>query len=373
VKGTAQKNHAGKGREAIIEIAAALELDAITYHDMWSDGQCLPGLAWNKSERLCEMNYFKTAVLLGVMTALFVGVGGLIGGQSGMMIAFIIALGMNFFSYWNADKMVLRMHGAHEVDEASAPEYYSIIRELTQNAGLPMPKVYIMENDQPNAFATGRNPEHAAVAATTGLLQMLSREEIAGVMAHELAHVQNRDILIMTITATIAGAIGMLAQFAMFFGGGRDANGERANPILMIALMILAPMAAGLVQMAISRSREYQADRRGAEICGHPMWLARALAKISGMAAHIPNEAAEAHPASAHMFIINPLSGRNMDNLFSTHPDTQNRINALVALAEEMGESGGLAQTEIKLRPWDPERDDPASSPRHDDKTGPWG
>ena len=315
------------------------------------------------------MNYFKTAILLGMMTALFAVVGFAIGGQTGMMIAFVIAVGMNFFSYWNADKMVLRMHGAHEVDARSAPEYYGLIEELAANADLPMPKVYIMENDQPNAFATGRNPQHAAVAATTGLLNMLTREEIAGVMAHELGHIKNRDILIMTLTATIAGAIGMLAQFGMFFGG-RGSDGERTNPIILIAMMFLAPMAAGLVQMAISRSREYQADRLGAQICGHPLWLANALKKISGMAAHIPNEAAEANPASAHMFIINPLTGQNMDNLFSTHPDTQNRIDALVALAEEMGRHGDvgdiMGETHIQLRPWDPERDDHGPS-------GPWG
>ena len=297
------------------------------------------------------------------------------GGQTGMLIAFVVAIGMNFFSYWNADKMVLKMHGAREVDEHSAPEYYNLIVELADNADLPMPKVYIMENDQPNAFATGRDPEHAAVAATTGLLNMLTREEIAGVMAHELGHVKNRDILIMTLTATIAGAIGMLTQFAMFFGG-RGSDGERANPIVLIAMMILAPMAAGLVQMAISRSREYQADKLGAQICGHPLWLASALKKISGMAEHIPNEAAEANPASAHMFIINPLSGRNMDNLFSTHPDTQNRINALVDMADEMGRHGDVSahmgETEIKLRPWDPARDDQTIDPTKGDN-GPWG
>ncbi len=316
------------------------------------------------------MNYFQTAVLLAAMTALFTGVGFVIGGQTGMLIAFVIAVGMNFFSYWNADKMVLRMHGAREVDEHSSSEYYDLIVQLADNADLPMPKVYIMENDQPNAFATGRNPEHAAVAATTGLLNMLTREEIAGVMAHELGHIKNRDILIMTLTATIAGAIGMLAQFGMFLGG-RDGEGNRTNPIVMIALMILAPMAAGLVQMAISRSREYQADKLGAQICGHPLWLANALGKISGMAAHIPNEAAEANPASAHMFIINPLSGRSMDNLFSTHPDTQNRINALIHMADEMGQradvSNHMVETKIQLRPWDTERDDEPNTPK-----GPW-
>lgn len=313
------------------------------------------------------MNYFKTAVLLGVMTALFVGIGYVIGGQGGMTIAFFAALAMNVFSYWNADKMVLRMHGAEEVDERSAPEYYGIVRELVQNAGLPMPKVYIMHNDQPNAFATGRDPQHAAVAATTGLLSMLTREEIAGVMAHELGHVKNRDILIMTVTATIAGAIGMLAQFGFLFGGSRD--DERPNPIVMIGLMILAPMAAGLVQMAISRSREYEADRLGAEICGHPLWLAAALKKIAGIAEHVPNETAEANPASAHMFIVNPLSGRSMDNLFSTHPDTKNRIDALVELADRMGPARGQGTMNVRVRPWDPAIDEADKGGGR----GPWG
>ena len=314
------------------------------------------------------MNYFKTAILLAAMTALFTGVGFVIGGQGGMMIAFVVAIGMNFFSYWNADKMVLKMHGAEQVDERSSPEYYRLIKELAGKAGLPMPKVYIMHNDQPNAFATGRNPEHAAVAATTGLLNMLTREELAGVMAHELAHVKNRDILTMTITATIAGAIGMLAQFGFLFGGNRD--GERTNPIIMIAMMILAPMAAGLVQMAISRSREYQADKLGAQICGHPLWLANALKKISGIAAHVPNETAEANPASAHMFIINPLSGQNMDNLFSTHPDTQNRINALIDLAEKMGKGSGRGEMRVEVRPWDEKRDNIVQDAGK--KKGPW-
>lgn len=278
------------------------------------------------------MNYMKTTILLAAMTGLFVGIGFMLGGTGGMLIAFGIAVAMNVFSYWNADKMVLRMHGAREVDERSAPEFYRMVEELSANAELPMPKVYIIEQAQPNAFATGRNPENAAVAATTGLLDMLTYEEIAGVMAHELAHVQNRDTLIMTITATIAGAISMLANFAMFFGNNRN------NPlgiIGVIATMIMAPMAAALVQMAISRTREYAADRRGAEICRNPRWLASALAKISNGAAQIPNEAAEANPATAHMFIINPLNGQRMDGLFSTHPNTQNRIDALMAFEAE--------------------------------------
>lgn len=314
------------------------------------------------------MNYLKTAVLLGVMTALFIGIGFALGGEAGMVIAFFAALAMNFFSYWNADKMVLRMHGAEQVDERSAPEYYGLVRDLAARANLPMPKVYIMHNDQPNAFATGRNPQNAAVAATTGLLSMLTREEIAGVMAHELAHVKNHDILTMTITATIAGAIGMLAQFGFLFGGSRDGE-ARPNFIVTLALMILAPMAAGLVQMAISRSREYEADRIGAQICGHPLWLASALKKIAGIAEHVPNESAEANPASAHMFIINPLSGRSMDNLFSTHPDTRNRIEALVALADAMGPAQGQGRLQPQLRPWDPARDDDNTPPAR----GPWG
>jgi heat shock protein HtpX len=283
------------------------------------------------------MNYFRTAILLAGLTALFMAVGAMIGGQSGMLIAFFVALAMNAFSYWNSDKMVLRMHDAHEVDAGSHPGYYNMVRELSDNAGLPMPRVYIMENDQPNAFATGRNPENAAVAATTGLLNTLSKEEIAGVMAHELAHIKNRDTLTMTITATIAGAISMLANFGMFFGGSRDNN----NPlgfVGVIAIMIIAPIAAALVQMAISRSREYEADKLGAEISGRPLWLASALDKIASSVQRKHNMSAERNPATAHMFIINPLSGERMDNLFSTHPNTENRIASLQELAREMGQ-----------------------------------
>ncbi|WP_374631666.1 zinc metalloprotease HtpX [Ferrovibrio sp.] len=283
------------------------------------------------------MNYTKTAILLAAMTGLFVGVGYLIGGSGGMMIAFAIACAMNLFAYWNSDKMVLRMYGARQIGPQDAPNFYGLVQELAQRAQLPMPKVYLIDDAQPNAFATGRNPENAAVAATTGLLSMLNRDEIAGVMAHELAHVKNRDTLIMTITATLAGAVGMLANFAMFFGGSRD--GENRNPLGIvgsIALMILAPLAASLVQMAISRSREYAADRMGAEISGNPEGLASALERISQGAAHIPNERAESNPATAHLFIINPLSGRGADNLFSTHPSTQNRVAALRELARGM-------------------------------------
>lgn len=281
------------------------------------------------------MNYMKTAILLAGMTALFMGIGALLGGQQGMVIALVVAAGMNIFSYWNSDKMVLSMHGAQQVDERSAPELYRMVQELSQRAGLPMPKVYLMDNPQPNAFATGRNPENAAVAATTGLMQMLNRDEIAGVMAHELAHIKNRDTLIMTVTATFAGAISMLTNFAMMFGGNRNNNG--IGVIGTIAMMILAPLAAMIVQMAISRTREYAADRMGAEISGNPMSLASALNKISGAAHVIENDNAERNPATAHMFIINPLSGARMDNLFSTHPAVENRIAQLREIAAEMG------------------------------------
>jgi heat shock protein HtpX len=279
------------------------------------------------------MNFFRTAILLAAMTALFMGVGAMLGGQTGMLIAFVIALGMNVFSYWNSDKMVLRMHGAREVDAASAPGYYNMVRDLAANAGLPMPRVYIMDNDQPNAFATGRNPENAAVAATTGLLNALTQDEVAGVIAHELAHIKNRDTLTMTITATIAGAISMLANFGMFFGRGRDNN--PFGFIGTIAVMFLAPVAAALVQMAISRSREYEADKLGAQISRNPLWLASALERMSVITKQIPNMSAERNPASAHMFIINPLSGERMDKLFSTHPNTQNRIARLKEMAHE--------------------------------------
>ncbi|MCT8999321.1 zinc metalloprotease HtpX [Chelativorans intermedius] len=296
------------------------------------------------------MNMIRTAMLLAFMTALFMGVGYLVGGTGGMMIALVIAAGMNLFSYWNADKMVLRMHHAREVDERSAPELYRMVRGLAANAGLPMPRVYIIDNPQPNAFATGRNPQNAAVAATTGLLERLTPEEVAGVMAHELAHIQNRDTLTMTITATLAGAISMLGNFALFFGGGRNNN----NPLGIVGVlvaMIVAPLAAMLVQMAISRTREYAADRRGAEICGQPLWLASALAKIARSARQVVNPDAERNPATAHMFIVNPLSGQNMDNLFSTHPNTENRIAALQAMARQVGAAD--ARPRPTQGPWD--------------------
>jgi heat shock protein HtpX len=313
------------------------------------------------------MNYFRTAILLAGLTALFMGVGFLIGGKGGVAIAFVVALAMNLFSYWNSDKMVLRMHGAQEVDERTAPEFYGMIRDLAARAQLPMPKVYIMEEDQPNAFATGRNPRNAAVAATTGLLNSLTREEVAGVMAHELAHVKNHDTLTMTITATIAGAISMIANFGFLFSGNNRENNAPFGVIGTIAMMILAPVAAMVVQMAISRSREYEADKLGAEICGRPDWLASALGKIAGAAARIPNIAAERSPATAHMFIINPLSGERMDNLFSTHPATENRIAALMRLAQTMGVRGGFAAAPEAARgsgPWG------ASSGM---RSGPWG
>jgi len=281
------------------------------------------------------MNYLRTGILLAGLTALFMGCGYLIGGEGGMLVALGLAAAMNLFAYWNSDKMVLRMYGAQEIGRADAPGFYGIVEQLARNANLPMPRVYIMENDQPNAFATGRNPENAAVAATTGLLHMLSHEEIAGVMAHELAHVKNRDTLTMTITATIAGAISMLANLAMFAGmfGGND---NRNNPLGIVGVLlvaILAPVAAMLVQFAISRTREYAADRAGAEICGHPLWLASALGKLEQGAQQIDNQDAEHNPATAHLFIVNPLHAHAMDSLFSTHPSTTNRIQRLRELA----------------------------------------
>jgi heat shock protein HtpX len=297
-----------------------------------------------------SMSTLKTSILLAGLTALFLAIGYLIGGQAGMLIAFLFAAGTNLFAYWNGDKMVLRMQGARQVDRAAAPEFHDLVAELASRAGLPMPKIYVMDNPQPNAFATGRNPENAAVAATTGLLQLLSREEIAGVMAHELAHVKHRDTLLMTITATIAGAISMLANFAFFFGGSNDRN----NPLGLVGsllMMFLAPLAAMIVQLAISRTREYEADRIGAEISGDPRGLASALGKIAGYAQRIPNEAAEAAPALAHLYIINPLSGRAMDSLFSSHPATENRISALMAMTPERAPSF-MPQVRRASGPW---------------------
>jgi len=276
-------------------------------------------------------NILKTAVLMAAITALFMAIGSLIGGQSGMMIALLVAVGMNFFSYWFSDKMVLKMYNAQEVDETSAPQFYNMVRELAQRAQLPMPKVYLIQEDAPNAFATGRNPDHAAVAATTGILRVLSDRELRGVMAHELAHVKHRDILISTVSATMAGAISMLANFAMFFGG-RDSEGRSHNPIVGILVMILAPLAASVIQMAISRAREFEADRGGAEISGDPQALASALQKIEHYARGIPMAAAERHPETAQMMISNPLSGGGLRGLFSTHPSTEERVARLLAM-----------------------------------------
>ena len=290
------------------------------------------------------MNVMKTAMLLAALTALFMGVGFLIGGSGGAFIAFLVAAGMNLFSYWNSDRMVLRMHNAQEVDERSAPDLYRMIAGLAARAGLPMPKIYLIDDQQPNAFATGRNPQNAAVAVTRGLLQQLSPDEVAGVMAHELAHVKNRDTLTMTITATIAGAISMLANFAFFFGGSRE-NNSPFGFIGVLLAAITAPIAAMLVQMAISRTREYSADRLGAEISGKPLALASALAKISRLAGRMPMATAERNPATAPLFIVNPLTGERMDNLFSTHPATENRIAALQELAQQPGSGFGGAET----------------------------
>ncbi len=281
------------------------------------------------------MNAVRTGILLAAMTALFLAIGFALGGEGGLLIALVLAGGMNFWSYWNSADMVLRMHNAKLVTRASAPEFHGIVEDLARRAELPMPKVYIIETDQPNAFATGRNPENAAVAATTGLLRSLSREEIAGVMAHELAHVKNRDTLTMTVAASIAGAIGFFSQFALFFGRGDN----RANPLVAILVMILAPLAAALVQMAISRTREYSADRDGALICGNPGWLASALRKIEQFAKGRVMQTAENNPASAHMFIINPLIKGGVDNLFRTHPPTEDRVRRLMAMSGP-GEGG---------------------------------
>jgi heat shock protein HtpX len=281
------------------------------------------------------LNFFRTSVLLAALTALFMAVGYFIGGTSGMMIAFGIAVVTNLIGYWNSDKLVLSMQRAHEVSPRSAPDLHRMVQGLAQRAGLPMPKVYLIETDQPNAFATGRNPQNAAVAVSSGLLRYLEPHEVAAVISHELAHIRSRDTLTMTITATLAGAISMLAQFGLFFGGGNS----RDNPLGLVGTLLmvfLAPVAAMLVQMAVSRTREYEADKDGAEISGDPMALASALSKIAQLAQRTVNVAAERNPAMAHMYIFNPLSGARMDNLFSTHPDVGNRISALQQIAAQM-------------------------------------
>lgn len=276
-------------------------------------------------------NWIKTSILMAGIVALFGTVGGMIGGQQGMLIALLFAGGMNVWAYWFSDKMVLKMYRARQVDEASSPYLYNMVRELASRAELPMPKVYIIDEEQPNAFATGRNPEHAAVAATTGIMKMLSERELRGVMAHELTHVKNRDILISTITASVAGAISALAQFGMFFGG--RGGEDRPNPLVSIVIMILAPIAGMIIQMAISRTREFGADRGGAEISGDPNALADALTKIDAYARGIPMHTADAHPETAQMMIMNPLSGGGLRGLFSTHPATEERVARLRAMA----------------------------------------
>ncbi|HVL08276.1 MAG TPA: zinc metalloprotease HtpX [Burkholderiaceae bacterium] len=319
------------------------------------------------------MNYAKTGLLLAVLTGILVAMGGLVGGATGMVIAFAVALAMNLFSLWQSDKLVLRMYGAEEVTEQSGGQYYTIVRDLAARASLPMPRVYIMNNPQPNAFATGRSPQNAAVCASTGLLEMLSPEEVAAVMAHELAHVKNYDTLTMAVAATIGGAISMLAQYLQFgalFGGHRE-NSNGVGWIGALVAMIVAPMAAMMVQMAVSRSREYQADRLGGMICGNPMWLASALRKIEQYARGIRNEPAEAAPATAHLFIINPLTGEGMDNLFSTHPNTQNRITALERLAAELGP--GASRVPQRSSTYRSPAPGPWGGAASDRPRGPWG
>ncbi len=281
------------------------------------------------------LNFLRTSVLIAALTALFMAVGFFIGGQSGMWIAFAIAAVTNLVGYWNADKLVLRMQNAHEVDPRSQPDLYRTVEALSRRAGIPMPKLYVIDTDQPNAFATGRNPQNGAVAVSAGLLRYLEPREVAAVIAHELAHIRNRDTLTMTITATLAGAISMLAQFGLFFGGGNSRNNP-LGPIGVIVAVIVAPLAAALVQMAVSRTREYEADKDGAEISDDPLALASALNKISQLAHRTVNVAAENNPAQAHMYIFNPLSGQRMDNLFSTHPNVENRIAQLQRIAGEM-------------------------------------
>jgi heat shock protein HtpX len=278
-------------------------------------------------------NLAKTAILMAAITALFIVVGGMLGGEQGMLLALLIAVGMNFFSYWFSDTMVLKMTNAQQVDERSAPQFYAMVKELATKAGLPMPKVFLIDEDAPNAFATGRNPEHASVAATTGILRILSARELRGVMAHELAHVRHRDILISTLAATMAGAISALANLAMF-AGGRNSDGRQGNPLASLLVMILAPLAASLIQMSISRAREYEADRGGAEISADPEALAQALQKIHAHSQGIPFQAIERHPETAQMMIINPLTAGGLSQLFSTHPPMEERVARLISMAK---------------------------------------
>lgn len=308
------------------------------------------------------MNMVKTAMLLGGLTALLMVAGFLLGGEAGLLIALVFAIGTNAFAWWNSDSLALKAHNARPVTRGSAPQLVEMVEKLARNANMPMPAVYVIDNPQPNAFATGRSPDKAAVAATTGIMQMLSYDELEGVMAHELAHIQNRDTLIMTVSATIVSALTMLANFGWIF---RSMSGNRNNGIGMIGMllaMFLAPMAAGLIQMLISRTREYSADRLGGEICGNPLALASALQKISGQAKNIEMESVERNPASAHLFIVNPLSGRRMDGLFTTHPSTENRIAALRQQAAEMGRTAGVSED----RQWGP------PTTKRPDRSGPW-
>lgn len=310
------------------------------------------------------MNMVKTAMLLAALTALMMTAGFLLGGEIGVLIALVFAIGTNAYAWWNSDSLALSTHGARPVTRASAPQLVEMVENLARKADMPVPAVYVIDSPQPNAFATGHSPDKAAVAATTGIMQMLTYEELEGVMAHELAHIQNRDTLIMTISATVVGALSMLAQWGWLL---RGMGGNRNNPLGMVGMllaMFLAPMAAGLIQMMISRTREYSADRLGAEICGNPMALASALQKISGLASRMEMESVERNPASAHLFIVNPLSGRRMDNLFATHPSTENRIAALRQQAAEMGRTASVG---TQQRHWGP-----PSTGRPDRSGSPW-
>lgn len=301
------------------------------------------------------MGYGRTAVLLAGLTALFVGVGYAMGGQQGMIIAFLLACGTNLWAWWNSDRVVLSMHNAEPITPDRAPRLFRIVERLAQRAGLPMPALYVIHEDQPNAFATGRSPERSAIAVNTGLLGLMTEAEVAGVVAHELAHIRNRDTLLMTVTATLAGAIGMLAQFGFLFGGRRDDGGRNAfGPIGGLILLVVGPIAAMVVQMAISRSREYEADRVGAEICGDPRWLADGLTKLEHYKQGIVNPTAEAHPASAHLFIVNPLSGLRLDGLFATHPKTKERVARLLAMAPPRPVAGVAGpRSGAGAGPWD--------------------